>query len=164
MLNTTESNVSPFKEIWTNQKSIILAVSDMLEHLCDRNTEVMPYACRRRNSRRLGSLSDQIKDLFSACKTFTIPCLVCATIYIMDLDPVMVTYNTIPDLFHTSLMIACKYLEDDNVKNSFFAKYVGVSLGTINRLERDFLKNFCYDMSVSEERFKSTLDFLRGSQ
>jgi hypothetical protein len=52
-----------------------------------------------------------------------------------------------------SLLIANKFLEDDNMNNKFWANCGGITLSNLNELERKFLKRINYVLYIQEEEF-----------
>nr|CAG8512379.1 7360_t:CDS:2 [Entrophospora candida]CAG8572073.1 12038_t:CDS:2 [Entrophospora candida] len=58
-------------------------------------------------------------------------------------------------MFLASLIVASKYLQDNNYSNNAWSKISGLSLKEINSIERRFLQLIVYNLYVSEEVFNN---------
>ena len=72
--------------------------------------------------------------------------IICAIIYLERLQIDINIFN-IHKLLLVSLLISSKFVEDENYKNKYWARYGGISLSMINKLEKLYLikiKNSLY--------------------
>ena len=60
----------------------------------------------------------------------------------------------------TCMLIACKYYEDENYDNHFFASLGGITTTEINFYELDFLNNLEYNLFVTNKQFKQYITTL----
>ena len=72
---------------------------------------------------------------------------------ICKMNSLLINIENFHRLFFTSLVIAIKYTDDSAYSNSFYAEIGGVSLESIIRMEKEFLKSINYKLYVNEEEF-----------
>ncbi|KAL8207994.1 hypothetical protein R6Q57_007406 [Mikania cordata] len=65
------------------------------------------------------------------------------------------TGRNVHRLLITSIMVASKYVEDMNYRNSYFARVGGITTKEMNRLELDFLFMMNFKMHVNVSIFES---------
>lgn len=65
-------------------------------------------------------------------------------------------------MFLASLIVASKYLQDNNYSNNAWSKISGLSLKEINSIERRFLQLIVYNLYVSEEVFNNWTNLLNS--
>jgi hypothetical protein len=107
-------------------------------------------------------LGDHIQEFLTDCYDefrLSIPCFVCALIYIIDLNKKVVrtTYRNMKTHFLVALLIASKYNDDLIYSNATYADVSKLRQSSINRCEVQFLKAFHFDMTVTRDRFVDTL-------
>lgn len=70
-------------------------------------------------------------------------------------DLLCLSYLNVHRLLTTSLLLSCKYLEDETYRNSAICRIGGVpSIAEMNMLEKQFLRRLNWNCSVSCATFK----------
>ncbi len=102
------------------------------------------------------SIEDYIKRLISYLD-ITKNLIVVSSIYINRLK-IKFNYNNFHKIILISLLIANKFLEDDNMNNKFWADCGGIPLLQLNKLEIKFLIKINYNLYIGEEEFYKKYD------
>lgn len=97
------------------------------------------------------SIEDYIKRLITSLDISKNHIIV-SLIYI-DRLKIKFNYDNCHKLVLISLLIANKFLEDDNMNNNFWANCGGISLNDINKFEIKFIKKINYMLYIQEEEF-----------
>lgn len=84
-------------------------------------------------------------------------CLVVMAIYLDRIQKkgVSITWKTVHRLMGTAFLVACKFTEDDNFEDAYFAVMIGVSTHELRTMERNFLAMLDFECFVTEECFDS---------
>ncbi|XP_058104463.1 cyclin-U2-1-like [Magnolia sinica] len=92
------------------------------------------------------------------------PVYVVAYIYIDRLSQLHPDFRIVPRNVHrlliTTIMVASKFVEDMNYRNSYFAKVGGLSTAEMNKLEVDFLFLMGFKLHVNVSVFESYISHL----
>ncbi|KAJ4951367.1 hypothetical protein NE237_028199 [Protea cynaroides] len=87
------------------------------------------------------------------------PVYVVAYVYIDRLCQIFpefrITYSNVHRLLITTIMLASKFVEDMNYRNSYFAKVGGLTTKEMNKLEIDFLFLMGFKLHVNVSVFES---------
>ncbi|XP_042509872.1 cyclin-U2-1-like [Macadamia integrifolia] len=87
------------------------------------------------------------------------PVYVVAYVYIDRLCQILsefqITYRNVQRLLITTIMVASKFVEDRNYRNSYFAKVGGLTRKEMNKLEIDFLFLMGFKLHVNVSVFES---------
>ncbi|XP_043689349.1 cyclin-U2-1-like [Telopea speciosissima] len=87
------------------------------------------------------------------------PVYVVAYVYIDRLLQILpefrITYSNVHRLLITTIMVASKFVEDMNYRNSYFAKVGGLTTKDMNKLEIDFLFLMGFKLHVNVSVFES---------
>ena len=107
------------------------------------------------------SIEDYIKRLISYLD-ITKNLVVVSSIYINRLK-IKFNYNNFHKIILISLLIANKFLEDDNMNNKFWSDCSGIPLQQFNKLEIKFLIKINYNLYIEEDEFSKQYDEIFGN-
>ncbi len=128
-----------YSKIYTNDDNYETYFEKYFQ-ICDKTISIEDYI------NRLISHLDISKNL-----------IVVSSIYINRLR-IKFNYNNFHKIILISLLIANKFLEDDNMNNKFWADCGGIPLLQLNKLEIKFLIKINYNLYIGEEEFYKKYD------
>lgn len=95
--------------------------------------------------------------------TMGIRVAVVSMIYLCRIESTQLVMNeyNIHRLLMTAFLLASKFVDDDNVSNSFWSKVGGVRLVDANNMERAFCELMGYRLYVSHEKYREVFDYIK---
>ena len=145
------SFITKYKDNFLEEEDINIIIKYYLKILINDNEYETDFeSCYHINGNTL-SIEDYIKRLITSLD-ISKNLIIVSLIYI-DRLKIKFNYDNGHKLVLISLLIANKFLEDDNMNNNYWANCGGISLNYINKLEIKFLKRINYILYIQEEEF-----------
>ncbi|XP_039141734.1 LOW QUALITY PROTEIN: cyclin-U2-1-like [Dioscorea cayenensis subsp. rotundata] len=143
--------------------SVISVLASLVERVIARNERINGGEC----SSRFGIGNERVLDMSVKCFMERIfryakvapPVYVVAYVYmdrLANFNPEFrISYANVHPLLITAIMVASKFVEDLNYRNSYFAKVGGLTTEEMNRLEIDFLFMMRFKLHVNVSVYES---------
>lgn len=145
------SFITKYKDNFLEEEDINIIIKYYLKILINDNEYETDFeSCYHINGNTL-SIEDYIKRLITSLD-ISKNLIIVSLIYI-DRLKIKFNYDNGHKLILISLLIANKFLEDDNMNNNYWAACGGISLNHINKLEIKFIKKINYMLYIQEEEF-----------
>ncbi|KAM0934316.1 putative cyclin PHO80, Cyclin-like superfamily [Dioscorea sansibarensis] len=150
--------------------SVISVLASLVERVIARNEKINGGECNSSSSSSsrfgIGS-NERVLDMSVKCFMERIfryakvapPVYVVAYVYmdrLANFNPhFRISYANVHPLLITAIMVASKFVEDLNYRNSYFAKVGGLTTEEMNRLEIDFLFMMRFKLHVNVSVYES---------